>query len=148
MKKKLLKSLHINERTETLVAFILAIIASMYFFDFPFVQHIDITKYPESVQSCYNENIYSDNSCTKNKRTILKYCECIQGFQAEIDNKKTEANTKLEIAAFHWSTTHLPYSGSTRGFAGETTDIKNRLNAYIKSVYEKCAKKTGYTSCD
>ena len=140
MKKALLKSLHIDERTKTIVVFILAIIGVIYFFDFPVIQHIDITKYPENVQNCYNEGIYSDYSCTKNKRTILKYCECLQGLQPEISRRKN-ANLRVD-----WSTTIEPYYGTVRGFASKTTD--DNLNDYIKFLYEKCAKKTGYKLCD
>ena len=42
---------------------------------------VDISKYPEYIQSCYNSIIYDEANCTKSNKSTLKYCECLYGFK-------------------------------------------------------------------
>jgi len=79
---------------------------------------VDISKYPEGIQNCYNKTISSTDNCTKSKKIIVKYCECVSAGKAEIK-------------------------------APDGKSVSDSIRAWVdmQKLYEKCAEKTGYTSC-
>ena len=80
--------------------------------------NVDISKYPEDVQECYTQTLESTDNCTKSKKTVVKYCECISAKKAAM---KAEAGKELSPI---------------------------RLFVERQKMREECAKQTGYTVCE
>lgn len=101
---------------------------------------VDISHYPESIQQCYNGIIYDNDVCTTNKRTIIKYCQCTDGKQPELDAyaAKLDSGVRAAGSMFH---------GSMRSFAriGLQNSASAKYDAFAEKIYDECAKKTGYT---
>lgn len=102
--------------------------------------NVDITKYPVAVQECYNGIIYNNDNCTKSKKTIIKYCECSQGVQGQIEAKALEARQGAVAAA-------TLFGGAFGGLAGVGAAVQAQavVNSYAQELYNECAEKTGYT---
>ena len=102
--------------------------------------NVDITKYPVAVQECYNSIIYNNDNCTKSKKTIIKYCECSQGVQGQIEAKALEARQGAVAAA-------TLFGGAFGGLAGVGAAVQAQavVNSYAQELYNECAEKTGYT---
>lgn len=84
--------------------------------------NVDISKYPEDVQECYTQTLESTDNCTKSKKTVVKYCECISAKKAAM---KAEA-----------------------GEEEQTVSYAIRLFVERHKMREACAKQTGYTICE
>lgn len=80
---------------------------------------VDISKYPEDIQNCYIQTVSSADNCTKSKKIIVKYCECINAGKAEI---KTPDEKSVSDSIRAW--------------------------VDMQKLYEKCAEKTKYTFCE
>lgn len=98
---------------------------------------VDITKYPENIQSCYNEIIYAPENCTTSKQSILKYCQC---FHSQYDKKVEEVNAKLRQGS---AALAFMKAGSLN--AVYRAQANAALNKYADELVESCAKETGYT---
>jgi len=105
--------------------------------------NVDISRYPESVQKCYNGIIYDDNNCTSSKRTIIKHCECVQAQDSKINAKAEELNKGLRGSAAFAGTMNAQWGGFF--MAGVRNTAQEKLDAYAEKLYDECAKKTGYT---
>ena len=81
--------------------------------------NVDISKYPEDIRACYNGAIASDDNCTKSKKIVIKYCECISTGKAEIKAPN-----------------------------GESVSDSIRAWAEMQKLRDRCAKQTGYTVCE
>ena len=81
--------------------------------------NVDISKYSEDIQNCYNKTISSEDNCTENKKIIVKYCECISTGKAEIKAPN-----------------------------GESVSDSIRAWVDMQKLRDKCAEKTGYTFCE
>ena len=79
--------------------------------------NVDISKYPDDVQNCYYDTISSDNNCTKSKKTIIKFCECVTARKAKI--KAESDDVQSAIVAF----------------------------VERHKIHKGCAADTGYTYC-
>ncbi len=79
---------------------------------------IDISKYPEDVQNCYNKTISNTDNCTKSKKIIVKYCECVGAGKVDI-----KAPDRKSV------------SDSIRAWVD------------MQKLYKRCAEKTGYVFC-
>lgn len=105
--------------------------------------NVDIEKYSESVQKCYNGVIYSDNNCNTSKRKIIKYCQCTDAMEPKIQAKAAELDEGLRGTA--------AFAGTMRGawgglfMAGAHSQAREKLEKYAQTLYDDCAKKTGYT---
>ena len=113
--------------------------------------NVDITKYPESVQSCYNGIINADNTCTKRKKTIVKYCQCNDSLEPEIQAKGQEIARKLYLK-YQASNVAAAVSGlgilggmwAEREKSADLEEAKKEYAEFKDKLYDKCAKKTGY----
>ncbi len=88
--------------------------------------NVDITKYPESVQRCYNSAYYHTDKCSTDK-AILKYCECFTAKSTNIDIKINES----------WN------AGPRSPMLSHALDTKR--DKLLDEAAADCAKKTGYT---
>lgn len=79
--------------------------------------NVDVSKYPDDVQDCYYDTISSDNNCTKNKKTIIRFCECVAARNAKI--KAEGDGVSSAIVAF----------------------------VERHKIHKGCANDTGYTYC-
>lgn len=79
--------------------------------------NVDVPKYPDDVQDCYYDTISSDNNCTKNKKTIIRFCECVAARNAKIKAEGDDVSSA--IVAF----------------------------VERHKIHKGCAKDTGYTYC-
>ena len=50
---------------------------------------VDISKYPEDVQACYNDAINDKDNCTESKKTVVKYCECVSAKMAQMPDESS-----------------------------------------------------------
>ncbi len=83
--------------------------------------NVDVSKYPDDVQDCYYDTISSDNNCTKNKKTIIRFCECVAARKAKIKEK----------------------------IKADGDDVQSSIVAFVErhKIHKGCAKDTGYTYC-
>lgn len=84
--------------------------------------NVDITRYPDNIQECYNGIIYGkDKNCTTNKKVIIKYCEC------------TESQRKAYMSQINISDS-------------ASKEIFMNLVGYqeLQKIYDRCAEQTGY----
>lgn len=104
--------------------------------------NVDISRYPESIQNCYNEIIYEDNNCTTSKKTIVRYCQCTDGKQADLDAKWNELNRGVRAARAGGF-----FKGNAGGLVrfGLQNSARAQYDAYAEKLFDECAKKTGYT---
>lgn len=82
---------------------------------------VDVSKYPEEVRACYNGALASNDNCTKSKKIIVKYCECISEKKAAMKAENTDEQT-----------------------------LVSAVRAFVErqKMREECAKQTGYTVCE
>ena len=81
---------------------------------------VDISKYSEDIQACYNDAIHDKDNCTESKKIVVKYCECVSAKQAAI-----KAATPDE----------------------SSTSYAIRMFVEKHKIRKECAQKTGYTLC-
>jgi hypothetical protein len=81
---------------------------------------VDISKYPEDVQICYNDAIYDKDNCTESKKIVVKYCQCVSAKKAAIKAQMPDE------------------SSASYGI---------RMFVERHKIREECAEKTGYTFC-
>ena len=105
--------------------------------------NVDISKYPEGVQKCYNGIVFNDENCTKSKKTIVRYCECSQGQEAKINAKAAELEKDIRGANAMAGLMNRQWGGLF--MAGAQNDAREKLEEYVQELYDECAKKTGYT---
>ena len=105
--------------------------------------NVDISRYPESVQNCYNGIIYDSNNCTHSKRTIVKYCQCTTGKESEIKAKASELDQDLRGAVALAGGMNRTMGGFF--IAGAQNTANEKLHKFAQKLYDDCAKKTGYT---
>jgi len=86
---------------------------------------VDITKYPENIQNCYNTVYYKDSNCNKGK-TILKYCQCFVPKSIGI-NQRIEESWNIGPRNIFLKSALL--------------DKKERM---LDKAAEECSKSTGY----
>jgi len=104
--------------------------------------NVNLDKYSESIQKCYNSIIYSDNNCNTSKRKIIKYCQCSDAMESKINAKAAELDDGLRGTA--------AFAGTMRGawgglfMAGAQNKAREKLDQYAQTLYDDCAKKTGY----
>jgi len=105
--------------------------------------NVDVSRYPEGVQKCYNGIIYDNGNCTKSKRTIVKYCECTEAQEEKLKVKAEELNKGLRGSAAFAGAMNNTMSGFF--MAGMRNSAQSQLEEYAQKLYDECAKKTGYT---
>lgn len=88
---------------------------------------VDITKYPEAIQQCYNGIYYNTNNCNKSK-TILKYCQCF---------------TAKSTAIVEQTNQNIKYRG--KGWDFLNWGVKAAGEKKLQAAANECAEKTGYT---
>ena len=145
-----------NENIKKTIVFWLCFIFVLCVLNFNYLKkfipdYVNISRYPEGIQNCYNQINYLDLSCGNRKRTIVKYCECLQSVQDLIENKRYEIYTEASVLATsvggHW--TPDSYYSSTIGPKVMTFEgASGKLDGYIRRLHRKCAEKTGYIECD
>lgn len=86
---------------------------------------IDITKYPETIQNCYNTIYYEDINCNKGK-TILKYCQCFMPKSIGI-NQRIEKTWNMGLKNIY--------------VLGGLNSERERM---LDKAAEECSKNTGY----
>jgi hypothetical protein len=79
---------------------------------------VDVSKYPQDVQNCYNKMISSPDNCTKSKKNTLKYCDCLVA-----GKKKIKASDEKSV------------SDSIRVWMD------------VKKLYKRCADEARYKVC-
>lgn len=104
--------------------------------------NVNVEKYSESIQKCYNGIIYSDDNCNTSKRKIIKYCQCTDAMEPKINAKAEELNQGLRGANAFASTMNRGWGNLFA--AGVRNSAQNQLNEYAQKLYDDCAKKTGY----
>lgn len=95
--------------------------------------NVDITKYPENIQKCYNDIIYNDSTCTKSKKVILNYCQCTE---AAVENITNETNAAIQQA------NAIGFGFIVALGAG---NVQSAFVQKTEAAYDACAEKTGYT---
>ncbi len=96
---------------------------------------IDITKYPENIQKCFNHIYYSDNNCTKKQKIIIKFCECYNAKYSQKIQKEEEIYSKT-VNLFGYDNFFSQINRLT---------ASDRMNEISQEVSNDCAKRTGYT---
>ena len=96
---------------------------------------VDISKYPENIQSCYNNIIYNADNCTTSKKAIVKHCEC---YESQYAPKATQVKKKYQMGSM--ATNHNRFVNFV--YANE---MNKELKELSDQVAADCAKKTGYT---
>lgn len=99
--------------------------------------NVDISKYPQNVQNCYNQVIYDVNNCTKSKKAILNYCQC---YTSNLAKKTEEINANYRQAS---AGLNFFNAGSLNSALRATSQAT--LNQYATELVKDCASKTGYT---
>ena len=88
--------------------------------------NIDISKYPENIQTCYNSILFDDDfKCVKPK-TILSYCQC---YDVEY-NKAYSQYSRLENNISGMNLMGLSY-----------------MDEQLKKARNNCAEKVKLTRC-
>lgn len=87
---------------------------------------VDITKYPDNIQNCYNNIYYHSNNCNKDK-VILKYCQCFSAKVANINN----------IINDQWN------AGPRSPILSNA--LANKKERMLDKAADECTEKTGYT---
>lgn len=106
--------------------------------------NVDISKYPEFVQQCYNGIIYSDNYCGISKKITVRYCECCFAKQGDIYAKQQELNDAAVAAGMFYGSAVGPLSGFAA--LGAQSMAQKKLDMYRKQLYTECAEKVGFTT--
>lgn len=91
--------------------------------------NVDITKYPENIQTCYNSVFYHSDNCNKSK-TIIKYCQCF--------NAKSDAITKKTNQT--WGTISQARAQNMLMYNA----LEREAHESFNKAADECAKKTGY----
>lgn len=99
--------------------------------------NVDITRYPENIQECFNKIYYNDNNCTKSQKTIVKYCECFQAkYSQAVAQEQQDYDTKVVTLGYNNFVTKV-----------SRMSVHDRLYEKSRQIASECADKTGYIDC-
>ena len=106
--------------------------------------NVNITRYPEPVQKCYNSIIYDADNCTTSKKTIVRYCECQYAQTEKLEAKWAELNEELE-AHHAFSEVFIGGGWGNLAVSALRDSVQHRFEKYAQELFDECAAKTGYT---